>query len=418
MKNYNRLIVVSIVFYILIALIGGIAIRQSIAESHKYYRVEINRILEEWDTPQFSLDNYTYIKNVSFLDCDVADSQEIKDFYNHTSETEYEIHALYEKDTLVGYLRMDYVNGPKNKQSFWILEIALLLLEVAVLFVLFHLRSQLVKPFDRMQTFSNELSKGNLKGAMKADKSGYIGSFQWSLAQLKDHLDISKKRELELLRERKLLLLSLSHDIKTPLSAIELYNRALMEHIYEAEEERQEAHLQIEEKIKIIEGYIREIIKTSHEDLMDIPVEQGEFYLKDLIEKVLSVYQEPCELRKIDFAVGAFDNRIFRGDIHRLLEVFENIFENAFKYGDGRRIEISFSEEDGYQLICIYNSGEPVTENDFSHLFESFYRGNNTHGRNGNGLGLYICREIMHKMGGEIYARIEKDGMSFVLVLA
>ena len=100
-----------------------------------------------------------------------------------------------------------------------------------------------------------------------------------------------------------------------------------------------------------------------------------------------------------------------------MLEVFENLFENAFKYGDGRRIEISFYEEDYCQLIRVFNTGQSVAQNDFAHLFDSFYRGENTNGRQGSGLGLYICREIMHKSGGEIFANVEEEGMAFTIVL-
>ena len=58
-----------------------------------------------------------------------------------------------------------------------------------------------------------------------------------------------------------------------------------------------------------------------------------------------------------------------------------------------------------------------MTENDFTHLFDSFFRGGNVAGKQGNGLGLYICKEIMHKMGGDIFAEREDDGMAFVVVL-
>ena len=187
--------------------------------------------------------------------------------------------------------------------------------------------------------------------------------------------------------------------------------------MYETEEKRTEIYRQIERKINEIESYLEQLLSASREELMDIEVKQGEFYLDELMGQVLSVYREQCELRKIELSVGTYENRLFKGDLHRLVEVFENIFENAFKYGDGRRIEISFYEEDYCQLIRVFNTGEPVAENDFAHLFESFFRGSNTRRRQGNGLGLYIAREILHKTGGEIFAESEENGMAFVVVL-
>ena len=114
--------------------------------------------------------------------------------------------------------------------------------------------------------------------------------------------------------------------------------------------------------------------------------------------------------------VQSFDNKLLRGDLSRSQEVLENLFENALKYGDGRRIEITFEEEDYCQLIHIFNSGDTVSDSELNHLFESFYRGGNRQGKPGNGLGLYICHELMMKMEGMIYAQKKKDGMMFTLV--
>jgi signal transduction histidine kinase len=78
--------------------------------------------------------------------------------------------------------------------------------------------------------------------------------------------------------------------------------------------------------------------------------------------------------------------------------------ENAIKYGDGKSIGISFSEEDGCTLVTVRNSGCTLADTDLPHIFDSFWRGSNAAKRKGSGLGLYICRQLMHKMGGDIFA--------------
>ena len=97
-------------------------------------------------------------------------------------------------------------------------------------------------------------------------------------------------------------------------------------------------------------------------------------------------------------------------------EVVENLMENAFKYGDGKEIRVAFGEEDYCQLIEVYNSGETVAEEEMPHLFDSFYRGTNAGEKEGNGLGLYIGRQLMRKMEGDIFAVREKEGMRICLV--
>ena len=145
-------------------------------------------------------------------------------------------------------------------------------------------------------------------------------------------------------------------------------------------------------------------------------MENGEFYLSDLMTKVVGTYGEKCRIRMLDLKMEPFENRLLKGDLDRAAEVFGNLFENAFKYGDGRKIEIAFYEEDYCQLIRMFNTGIPVSDNDFNHIFESFFRAAGSEGIQGSGLGLYICREIMRKMDGEIFAQKEENGMAFVLV--
>lgn len=138
--------------------------------------------------------------------------------------------------------------------------------------------------------------------------------------------------------------------------------------------------------------------------------------MAELMEKVLATYGEKCRIRKIDLQVGGYEDCLLSGDLDRTQEVFENIFENAFKYGDGRQISITFYEEDYCHLIKVFNTGEAISDNEFNHIFDSFFRGSNAVGKQGNGLGLYICRQIMSKMDGEIFALKEEEGIGLVMV--
>jgi signal transduction histidine kinase len=114
---------------------------------------------------------------------------------------------------------------------------------------------------------------------------------------------------------------------------------------------------------------------------------------------------------KTDFHVESYGNCLLKGDLERGIEVLQNIMENAIKYGDGRNIDLRFSEEDGCALVCIENSGCTLPDTELPHVFDSFWRGSNAENKNGSGLGLYICRQLMQKMGGEIFAKIEGSCM-------
>ncbi len=421
MKKYNRVIILSITIYVVLAFLSGNAILSVEDKYNQSYRIESNRIMNKLSDKE-SLDNinlreYDYISDMQFLDIIEQDKNMIELFFSESNNESYHMVPFYKDNQLLGYIKFVYSLPNLNlKYIFYILQLSLFVLEIFVLIILFYMKKNIVKPFQRLQELPIQLARGHFKGSVKEEKSQYLGRFMWGMGQLKDTLDISKTRQLELVKEKKKMLLSLSHDIKTPLNIIKLYGKALEENVYEDEKSKQHAIHQIGQKTIEIEKYVEEIMKSTRDDVIDIQINNTDFYLQDLIDKVLSIYQEQCSLRQIELIVSPFENKLLKGDIERSQEVFENIFENIFKYGDGRKIEITFSEEDYCQLIRIYNTGVTVSDNEFNHIFDSFFRGSNSDGQLGHGLGLYICREIMTKMDGAIFAEKDKNGMCFVLV--
>ncbi|MCQ4638153.1 HAMP domain-containing histidine kinase [Anaerovorax odorimutans] len=422
MKKYNLLIAASILLYVLAALAAWYGIQNTAQEKDRVYKVEINRIydrLSDGHLPdERDLRSYKYVRNVRWLSADDMQPQEKHlAFFEEDGKLRIEIRPVFEAGKLKGYLRFEYLEPEFDSHFVLVLtQVCLGLMELFLLIVLLYLKYQLIRPFRQVSELPYEMAQGHLRGIVKEEKNRFFGHFLWGLGQLKDTLEVNRKRRLDLEKEKKKMLLSLSHDIKTPLSTIKLYGKALEENLYEEESQKIRAARQIGQKAEEIERFVEEIMKNSREDILDIQVEPGEFYLSRLMEQVLATYEEKCRIRMVDLEVGSFEDRLLKGDLQRAAEVFENIFENAFKYGDGRRIEISFSEEDYCQLIRIFNTGTPVTDNDFNHIFESFFRGAGSEGIQGSGLGLYICREIMRKMDGEIFARKEAEGMAFVLV--
>jgi len=148
-----------------------------------------------------------------------------------------------------------------------------------------------------------------------------------------------------------------------------------------------------------------------------LEVENGEFYLTEVMEATKVYYKEKLSVIHTEFEVEEAEECLVKGDKNRLMEVLQNIMENAIKYGDGRSICISFGEEEDCKLIHVKNSGCNLKEEEMPNLFDSFYRGSNSHGVKGNGLGLYICKTLMRKMDGEVYAECGKENFTVTVVV-
>lgn len=87
-------------------------------------------------------------------------------------------------------------------------------------------------------------------------------------------------------------------------------------------------------------------------------------------------------------------------------QVLQNITENALKYGDGDAIELVGEKWESAFSFKVTNTGCNLDEREVVHIFDSFFRGTNVEGKEGSGLGLFICRKLVGMMEGEIYAQI------------
>jgi len=420
MKKYNGLMAASLLFYFVMSVFLFFYFRDNGAGMDLSYKVEVNKIMKGLEkTGEFSkpdLRETENIKAVSFLPAEEESLQALRLFYQNRNGMSMTVQPLFAGEQLIGYVRFDYVETSGNQRILWFVEGILFFSCGMVSALLWYIRQKILKPFHVLSEMPYELAKGHLQGELQESKSRFFGKFVWGIGMLRDTLNMSKSRELKLEKEKKLLLLSISHDIKIPLSAIKLYAKALREGVYETKAAQLHAAVQIESHAKEIEDFVKEIVNTASEDIVVLEVEDSEFYLKDFIEKAEAYYKPKCKLVMTDFEVGKYENKLLKGDMDRALEVMENLMENVFKYGDGKRISIDFYEEDYCQVISVFNTGEPVAEEEMPHLFDSFYRGSNVGDKDGNGLGLYINRQIMMKMEGEIFAQREEGGMRFCLV--
>ncbi len=401
MKSFNKVIAVALAVIVLAFAAVNVIPRLS-KDEVSVLNVEINRIVREIEESGSVPDTDTY-STVS----GIYKQSGVDDFF--VSDNEYVIReidgSLY---------RIEYLEQTENTNEMLYINIALGVFSFFVIIVLFYIRYNIIKPFSEITNLPYELSKGNLTIPLKENKNRFFGKFLWGLDMLREKLEESRKAELELKKEKKTMLLSLSHDIKTPLSAIKLYSKALSSGIYKEPQKQLEVYESINTKADEIEKLVSEIMHSETEDIIAFDIKNGEFYLSEAIDSIKAYYSD--KLENTDFSIADYSDCIINGDPDRLVEVLQNIMENAIKYGDGNSINLSFSDEEDCRIITVKNSGCTLDESELSHIFDSFYRGSNVGSKSGNGLGLYICRQLTRAMGGDVFAEIENDLMCVSVV--
>ena len=275
--------------------------------------------------------------------------------------------------------RIEYAGESSPRLPFFI-NLLLFGMMIVTNIVLVYVYLKVLKPFRDMSHLSYELAKGNLSMPVKEEKSKLFGRFLWGMDMLREKLEETKEKELAFQKERKTLILSLSHDIKTPLSSIELYSKALSEDLYDTQERKDEALQGIARNVKEIKGYVNEIVTASKEDFLNLEVNMGEYYLSEVMKVTESYYKDKLSVIHTEFQADEISECLVKGDKNRMVEVLQNVMENAIKYGDGKSICISFGEEEDCKLIHIENSGCNLKKEELPNLFDSFYRGSNSTG--------------------------------------
>ena len=405
MKAFNRIFSAVTVAIMLLFAVVNMILAADKTDGSRQYRVEISRLVHEIETNgSADISECEYVTNIERYG---------KDFYS--ADSDYVIREINGE-----LYRFDYrANGYSNKAHLaGIVNAVLGTMAILFIAVMLYIKFAILAPFERLSSIPYELSKGNLTAPIKETKNRFFGNFLWGIDILRENIEQQKRRELEMQKEKKTLLLSLSHDIKTPLSAIKLYSAALSRNLYSDAKKQHKIAENINEKANEIEGYVSQIITASREDFFSLEVNMGEFYLSELVEKIAGYYREKLALIKTDFIIGKYKNCLLSGDLSRSVEVMQNIMENALKYGDGRRVELIFPEDDECVQIAIMNGGCTLEKDDLPHIFESFWRGANAEIIRGSGLGLYICRQLMHKMNGEIFAEINNDIITVTTIFA
>lgn len=410
MRRWDRILLMTVcVMAVVIVGANFLLLMERGKTEGRRYRVEANRVVEkirEKGLSDVKTSEYETITEVVPLSS-MADRE--KSFF----EGEGEDYLIREVNGT--YYRIEYRSDvPESSgHTIVVMNFVLAAMSFFLLGVLFFIRQKILKPFSSLVEVPYELSKGNLAVPMKENKSRYFGRFVWGLDLLRENLEEQKKKELKLQKEKKTLILSISHDIKTPLSAIKLYAKALSKGLYPEREKQNEIAVHINQKADEIEGFVSQIVQASRGDFLQFEIVSGEFYLSELLSQVKEHYKEQQELLRIPFEIGDYADCLIKGDLDRGVEVLQNIMENALKYGDGEVLQMEITREEDCQLVTVRNSGCQLQEHELPHIFESFWRGSNAKKNEGSGLGLYICRQMMRKMDGEVYAEM-KDGMMCV----
>jgi len=256
-----------------------------------------------------------------------------------------------------------------------------------------YLRKTVIKPFEKMNSFAARIAQGNLDTPLELDRKHIFGSFTEAFDLMRSELRKARAAEKKANDDKKEMVAKLSHDIKTPVASI----KSTSELGYElaGSEKIKEKFNQINIKSDQVTALVSNLFNSSINDISEIevnPFSQPSSLVKELIQN--------ADYRNRASSFEIPECRVYIDKL-RLLQAFDNIFMNSYKYGDTDIDVKAFTEQDSL-VIFIADHGPGVSDAELPLLKEKYKRGNNTEGKDGAGLGLYLTNYYIEKMNGRL----------------
>ncbi len=223
----------------------------------------------------------------------------------------------------------------------------------------------------------------------------------------------SIKKEIQMARQQNNFMLSVTHELKTPLAATKLYLQTIQKHKLSEEKQGELIQKALDESNRL-ENLVEQILTASRLEQQAMPRLITSISLKDFLTNLISIQQKRFH---IALHLNDFEDITLETDPLILTYILNNLIENAYKYGyTDRGLDISVMKDEQLVSIQVRDYGKGIPMDLQNLLFKKFNRLENEETRTtkGTGLGLFIARESARTLGGNLrLVKVDGPGACF-----
>lgn len=268
------------------------------------------------------------------------------------------------------------------------------------------LSKKLSHPLIQMEKAARKIAKGDLDTRVTVrSTSDEIGSLAQAINDLA--FDLQRVRD-----SRREFFANISHELRTPITYVEGYAKALKDKMYQSEQEK-EQYLDIiyEESVRL-SNMIGDLFDLSKMDEGKISLQMEWVDLSEVMEGAIHKSVFRARKKGLDIEYSVQDRLpLAYCDGNRMTQVFINLLDNAIRYTEKGRISVTmWQEEDGIK-IAVTDTGMGIPEAELPYIFDRFYRVEKSRSRQygGTGLGLAIVKNLVELQGGTIFVTSELE---------
>ena len=254
---------------------------------------------------------------------------------------------------------------------------------------------RMARPLREMAHAAREFGSGNFSVRVNASTDDEIGQLALAFNNMASSLATSEN-------VRRNFIANVSHELKTPLAAIQNYGVMLREPGLD-EKKRIEYAKAITDASRRLANLITNILKLNRLENQQIFPETREYNLAGQLCECLLGFEDEWEKKELEVETDIDEDIVINADEELLSLVWNNLFSNAVKFNRERgKITVRLRRDGEYAVAEVADTGCGISPDVGAHIFEKFYQGDTSHAAQGNGLGLALVKRVIDIVGGEI----------------
>lgn len=285
----------------------------------------------------------------------------------------------------------------------WTFLMTSLCLVAAGIFFAIRLAKSLHKPIDQLRQMAHRLANGDYESKIELNEYVEIAQLSASFNAMADGIELHIKQLKEEKEKQKDFLDRITHELKTPLTAIIGYVDLIPK--LQSKEDVQESLRYVAVESERLLSLVEELLKSSKYGTSTFEVSPTVVNIKELAEEAISIVKLRLQQFEIEVMNELTEVHVV-ADFDKTKQIFLNVLDNAIKYSDATRVRMNVIINEQEAKVFVHDDGIGMDEDVLAEWNES-PEGKVLPSSYGNGYGLYICQEIMKKQGGSM--RIESS---------
>lgn len=275
-------------------------------------------------------------------------------------------------------------------------------------------------PLAKMQQAAQNIKEGNLDFELTPDADDELGQLCQDFEDMRKRLKDNAEEKLAYDKESKELISNISHDLKTPITAIKGYVEGIMDGVADTPEKMDKYIRTIYNKANEMDLLINELTLYSKIDTNRIPYNFGTMSVNAYFDDCAEDLKLELEEHGVEFGYFNYVGEEVQiiADAEQLKRVVNNIITNSLKYMDKKRARINLRVKDVGDFIQVEleDNGKGIAAKDLPYIFDRFYRtdASRNSSKGGSGIGLSIVKKIVEEHGGKIWAT-SREGTGTVM---